>query len=173
MNHCAKIASSIISLQIFAKHRLHGDQYIGVQEAVETLLAHSRTKIYRLMSFDRHGNKRFLCASMEFKIMPLHSAIEHSTTQHAEGQLARTIDAPKDISYAPNMGGCGPNGLLKASTEQVVGVAISEVLTPLLDKINIFIQLAGKFAETHPYTKMAFMVLTAVYQLVDAQLARD
>lgn len=167
-------ASSIISLQVFAKHRLNGDQYIGmVQEAVEALLAHSGTKIYRLMSFDRHGNKRFLDASMEFKIMPLHNAIEHSTTQHAEGQLARTIDAPKDISYTPDMGGCSPNGLLKASTEQVVGVAISEVLTPLLDKINIFVQLAGKFAEAHPYTKMAFMVLTAVYQLVNAQFARD
>ncbi|KAG1747407.1 hypothetical protein EDB19DRAFT_1905560 [Suillus lakei] len=167
-------ASSIISLKVFAKRRLHGDQYIGmVQEGVETLLAHSRTKIYRLMSFDSHGNKRLLCASMEFKIIPLHHAIEPSTTQHAEGQLARTIDASKDTSSMPDMGGYGPTEPLKQSTEQVVGVVVSEVLTPLLDKINIFVQLAGKFAEAHPYTKMAFMVLTAVYQVVDAQFARD
>ncbi|KAG1730829.1 uncharacterized protein EDB91DRAFT_742847 [Suillus paluster] len=167
-------ASSIISLKVFAKRCLHEDQYIGmVQERVEPLLAHPRTKIYRLMSFDRHGNKHLLCASMEFKITPLHEAIEHNTTQYAEIQLARTIDAPKDISSIPDTGGFSPNGSLKQSTEQVVVVFASEVLTPLLDKISIFVQLAGKFAEAHPYTKMAFMVLTAVYQVVDSQFARD
>lgn len=169
-------ASSIISLKVFAKRRLHGDQYIGmVQEGVETLLAHSRTKIYRLVSFDRHGNKHSLCASMEFKIMPLHNAIEHDTNQHAEDPLrvAREIDAPKETSDMPDMGGYSSNEPWKTSTEQVVGVVATEVLTPLLDKINLFVQLAGKFAEAHPYTKMAFMVLTAVYQLVDAQFARD
>ncbi|KAG1843138.1 hypothetical protein DFJ58DRAFT_47250 [Suillus subalutaceus] len=167
-------ASSRISLKVFAKRHLHEDQYIGmVQEDVETLLAHSRTKIYRLVSFDPHGKKHFLCASMEFKIIPLHNAIEHGITQHAQDQLARTIDASKDTSDEPATGGNGPNEPLTASTEQVLDVAVSEVLTPLLDKISIFIQLAGKFAGAHPYTKMAFMILTAVYHLVDAQLARD
>ncbi|KAG1805351.1 uncharacterized protein BJ212DRAFT_1486466 [Suillus subaureus] len=167
-------ASSIISLKVFAKRRFHEDQYIGmVQEGVETLLAHSRTKIYHLMSFDPHGNKHFLCASIEFKIMPLHNTIENNTTQHAEDQVARTIGASKDIPDEPATGGNVPNALSKAPTEQVLDVAVSEVLTPLLDKINIFVQLAGKFAEAHPYTKMAFMILTAVYHLVDAQFARD
>lgn len=167
-------ASSIISLKVFAKRRFHEDQYIGmVQEDVETLLAHSRTKIYHLMSFDPHGDKHLLCASLEFKIVPLNNTIEHDIARGAEGQLARTIDVPKDTSYTLVMGGCGLNGPLSVSTEQVVGVVASEVLTPLLDKISIFVRLAGKFAEAHPYTKMAFMVLTAVYQLVDAQFARD
>ncbi|KAG2143061.1 hypothetical protein DEU56DRAFT_793290 [Suillus clintonianus] len=167
-------ASSIVSLKVFAKRRLHGDQYIGmVEEGVETLLAHSRTKIYQLVSFDPHGNKRLLCASLEFKIAPLHNAIEHSTTQGAEGQLARTISPFEDTSPMLNTGAYSSNELLKQSTEQVVGVVVSEILTPLLDKINIFVQIASKFAEAHPYTKMAFMVLTAVYQVVDAQFARD
>jgi hypothetical protein len=167
-------ASSKISLKVFAKRHFHEDQYIGmVQERVETLLTHSRTKIYHLVSFDPHGNKRFLCASMEFKIIPLHNAIEHGTTQHAEGQL-RTINASnKDTSREPDTGSYGPNDPLKAFTGQVVTVAVSEVLTPLLDKISIFVRLAGKFAEAHPYTKMAFMILTAVYHVVDAQYARD
>ncbi|KAG0706911.1 hypothetical protein DFH29DRAFT_94101 [Suillus ampliporus] len=167
-------ASSIISLKVFTKRYLHGDQYIGmVQERVETLLAHPRTKIYRLVSFDRHGNKHLLCASMEFKIAPIHKAIEHSTTQHAESQLTRTIDTSKDVSSMPDTGGYSSSELLKESGEQVVGVFAPEVLTPLLEKISIFVQLAGKFAEAHPYTKMAFIVLTAVYQVVDAQFARD
>lgn len=167
-------ASSIISLQVFAKRHLHEDQYIGmVEESVETLLSHhSRTKIYRLVSFDLHGKKHILCASMEFKIKPLDNAIEYGTTQHAEDQLAQT-DALMDTSCVPAMGGDGLNGLLKASAEQVVDVAVSGALSPLLEKIDIFVRLAGKFAEAHPYTKMAFMVLTAVYHLVNAQLARD
>lgn len=166
--------SSIISLKVFAKRYLHGDQYIGmVQEGVETLLAHSSTKIYHLISFDGHGKKFFLDASMEFKIKPLHNTTEHSTTRHGEGQLTRIIDDSKDAPHMPAMGGHDLSEPLKTAAEQVAGVVASEVLTPLLDKINIFIQLAGKFAEAHPYTKMAFMVLTAVYQLVDAQFARD
>ncbi|KAG1855373.1 hypothetical protein DFJ58DRAFT_913880 [Suillus subalutaceus] len=148
------------------------DQYIGmVQEGVETLLAYSRIKIYRLMSFDRHGNKHLLCASMEFKIMPLHNTIEHETTQHAEDQLARTLDVSEDTSYTPAMGDCGPNEPLTASTEQVVDVVTPGPLPLLLDKIRIFVQLSGKFAEAHPYTKMAFMILTAV--LYNLESARD
>ncbi|KAG2154143.1 uncharacterized protein EDB93DRAFT_184093 [Suillus bovinus] len=143
-----------------------------VQEGVEALLAHSSTKIYHLVSFDGHGNKHHLGASMEFNIKPLHNATGHSTTRHDSGQHARTIDAPNQIiSYVPPMGGLSEP--LKAAAEQVASVAASEVLTPLLDKIKIFVQLAGRFAEAHPYTKMAFMVLTAVYQVVDAQFARD
>lgn len=82
--------------------------------------------------------------------MPLHNAIEHGTNQIAENQIAREIDAPKDTSDMPVMGGYGSNEPWKASTEQVVGVIATEVLTPLLDKINIFVQLAGKFAEVWP-----------------------
>jgi hypothetical protein len=107
-------------------------------------------KIYRLVSFDRHGNKHFLCASMEFKIMPLHNAVEHGTNQPTEDQLTREIDASKDTSDVPAIGGYGSNEPWKTSTEQVVGVVATEVLTPLLDKINIFVQLAGKFAEVWP-----------------------
>jgi hypothetical protein len=86
---------------------------------------------------------------MEFKIMPLHHAIEHSTNKHAEDQL-RAIVVPKDTPDMPVLGGYGSNQPWRASTEQVVGIVASEVLTPLLDKINIFVQLAGKFAEVWP-----------------------
>lgn len=84
---------------------------------------------------------------MEFKIKPLHNTTEHSTTRHGEGQLTRIIDDSKDAPHMPAMGGHDLSDPLKTAAEQVACVVASEVLTPLLDKINIFIQLAGKFAE--------------------------
>lgn len=84
------------------------------------------------MSPDGHGKKRSLCASMEFKIIPL------------------------------QVGGLSKSSLLLRSIGLVVGVAaavpamtpllenISLVLPPLrpvLDKISTFIKVASKFVE--------------------------
>ncbi|KAJ8596147.1 hypothetical protein M405DRAFT_929009 [Rhizopogon salebrosus TDB-379] len=158
-------ALSTISLKVFAKRQIHEDQYVGmVQERVEALLANHRTKIYRLIPSDAHGDQLPPCASMEFKIMPLYGTIEPSMTRHVERQSAWTAGAPGGVSYSPN----DAWNYIEPAVAAVV-----PVLPPLLEKIDMFVRLAGVFAEAHPYTKMAFMVLTAAYQVVHAQFERD
>ncbi|OJA14968.1 hypothetical protein AZE42_03231 [Rhizopogon vesiculosus] len=47
------------------------------------------------------------------------------------------------------------------------------VFEPLLSRIDTFVKIGRTFSEAHPYTKMAFMVLTAGYEVIRRQHARD
>ncbi|OAX41286.1 hypothetical protein K503DRAFT_780783 [Rhizopogon vinicolor AM-OR11-026] len=140
-------ASSTISFKVFAKRLVHEDEYIGmVRERVSTLLAHPGTKIYRLVSSEGHDDKIPLRASMEFKVVPLNHAIEDRTSQLAENQLAQETD---DISSMPGAGGDGLIGQLNEHIQQAAGVvAVASVFPPLLKKIDIFVQLAGRIRKT-------------------------
>jgi hypothetical protein len=95
-------------------------------------------KIYRLIPSDAHGDQLPPCASMEFKIMPFYGTIEPSMTRHVERQSAWTAGAPGGVSYSPN----DAWNYIEPAVAAVV-----PVLPPLLEKFDIFVRLAGVFAE--------------------------
>ncbi|KAG1730831.1 uncharacterized protein EDB91DRAFT_742641 [Suillus paluster] len=109
-----------------------------------------------------HGGDSMCSSSRQSK--------DFSSQQHVD-----VADRAVAAMISPTPKGCVQGDTNPLSVQVVTSFVddTADAFQPLLSGITTFVKIARTFAEAHPYTKMALMVLTAGYEVIQRQLARD
>ncbi|KAG0703960.1 hypothetical protein DFH29DRAFT_403930 [Suillus ampliporus] len=115
-------------------------------------------------SLSSHGNGGgSMCLS-------LRQSKDCSPQQHVDDAL-RAVTAMTPLTQKGGVQ--GDTEPLSVQDLKVFVADAADAFQLLLSRITTFVKIARVFAEAHPYTKMALMVLTAGHEVIQRQLARD
>ncbi|KAG1747408.1 hypothetical protein EDB19DRAFT_304525 [Suillus lakei] len=140
----------------------------------------------QLVVFDKQS-KRNPETKLSFRIMRSSSCYEN---EHCGGSACSPSTQSRDCSPQQHvddavcavaaMTSLTPKGGMQVNIDplsvQALKVFVGDTQNAfqlLLSRITAFVNIARVFAEAHPYTKMALMVLTAGHEVIQRQLARD
>ncbi|KAN0107633.1 hypothetical protein V8E52_009952, partial [Russula decolorans] len=166
--------SSVLELQVCARHRIGRDDYIGgVKEPIDSLLAGGVTKAVtrNLRKDDVKGNMPDVQTVVEFTITSFATSADAAEAQMDEAvdQGRTTLDNMKPVPLLLSADGAVAD--VVSATRSIN--TISAAWTPLLEKIERYTKIVDKISEVHPYAKMAWTVLSAAHKIILAQNDRD
>ncbi|KAG2143063.1 hypothetical protein DEU56DRAFT_256352 [Suillus clintonianus] len=177
--------TALLSLQVCARRHIHSDEYIGmVGGTIGAFLQDSGCHDGQLVVFDKQSKRnpetrlsfRMTRSSSCYGNESCRGSVHSPSTQSRDCSPQQHVDdAVRAVVVSPTPKG-GMQGNIESLSVQAAQVFVrdtSDTFQLLLSRISIFVKIARAFAEAHPYTKMALMVLTAGHEVIQRQLARD
>ncbi|KAF9058769.1 hypothetical protein BDP27DRAFT_1453783 [Rhodocollybia butyracea] len=156
-------------IEVFKRRKFHKDERVGTyEEGVENLLLKSLNRNQNTIQPLRSTSTK--PARIEFKVdveTSEESVAMAAMVQRAKiraSRLQRSISSAdsKAVSTIQTADGAYP------SIDNVV-----ETFVPLLEKLQLFSNLADSVAEVHPYAEAAYSIVSLAYKVVLAQMQRD
>ncbi|KAF9049428.1 hypothetical protein BDP27DRAFT_1434122 [Rhodocollybia butyracea] len=159
--------SSKLKIQIFQQHRFHDDSLIGTCEGdLEDLLMQSlngnieqefrssvisQTKVSLAFRVEFHEDPAYQTAIMKAMIQ----RTKLGSLRLAQPRAQRLLSGSSQL------------------VDEAVSPDLVEAWIPLLQKLEIFANLANMITEVHPYAKAAYSVISLAYKVVHDQIQRD
>ncbi|KAI6168096.1 hypothetical protein EDD17DRAFT_745147 [Pisolithus thermaeus] len=155
--------SSVITLRVFARRKLHEDKYVGsVQSKLDTFLGSSgKAVLYDVSpprSHDDHHAawKTEISFSIEVAEPSFPDGDEALQAKPSAQGLATSFDAIAALFPNDN------------KIQQTLNSANSFI--PLLEKINLFLTVTAAIGNVHPYVQVAAVVIVGVVKVCTAHI---
>ncbi|KAF9061868.1 hypothetical protein BDP27DRAFT_1300736 [Rhodocollybia butyracea] len=161
--------SSKLRIEVFRHRKLHSDMLVGsYEEEVENFLMKTFNGSSVVQPLRSTSND--LVDRIELKVdveASRNSVAMAAAVQRAKIQASRLQRSSSSVttSISPIQ---TPDNVYSGTTEDALGNFI-----PLLEKLQVFSNLANSVAEIHPYADAAYSIVSLAYKTVLAQMQRD
>ncbi|KAF9072466.1 hypothetical protein BDP27DRAFT_1320509 [Rhodocollybia butyracea] len=154
-------------IEVFKHHRFHADELVGSYgEEIENLLMKGFSRSKSIMQpLHCTSNKMAVHIELKVDVEGQNSAAMAAAVQRAKIRASR-LHSPNSASTAVSMIQAADG--VYSSTENALGNFVL-----LLEKLQVFANLANSVAEIHPYADAAYSIISVAYKAVLAQMQRD
>ncbi|KAF9064575.1 hypothetical protein BDP27DRAFT_1470619 [Rhodocollybia butyracea] len=161
--------SSKLRIEVFKHRKLHSDMLVGsYEEEVENFLMKSfnRSSIMQPLRGTYHWGADRIELMVDVEASQ-NSVAMAAAVQRAKIQASRLQRSTSSATTAISLIQTTDN-VYSGTTEDALGNFI-----PLLEKLQVFSNLASSIAEIHPYADAAYSIVSSAYKAVLAQMQRD